>query len=148
MVNTQLQSLEQILHSQGLHAALEFLNQQVTHRFTAVYRLNKDSMEIVELVDKLNDPSTAPLSRVPFSQSFCEVAVRDGSLVTSNSALEKKLDGAPYQGVLTSYVGLPLMRPAGDLFGTLCHYDYEEQAISDDTFSFLQQASVLLVPLL
>ena len=89
MVNTKLQPLEQILHSQGLHAALEFLNQQVTHRFTAIYHLNKDSMEIVELVDKFNDPSTAPLSRVPLSQSFCEVAMRDGALVTSNSALDK-----------------------------------------------------------
>ena len=124
------------------------MNQQVTHRFTAVYRLNKDSLEIIELVDKLNDPSTAPLPRVPFSQSFCEIAVRDGSLVTSNSALEKRLDDARYQGILTSYVGLPLMRPTGDLFGTLCHYDYEEQPISDDAFSFLQQATVLLVPLL
>ena len=148
MVNTHLQTLEQILQSHDLRGALEFLNQQVSHRFTAIYRLNKDSMEIVELVDKLNDPSTAPLSRVPFSQSFCEIAVRDGSLVTSNSALEKRLDGATYQGILASYVGLPLMGSTGVLFGSLCHYDYQKQPISDDEFAFLQQASVLLVPML
>jgi hypothetical protein len=29
------------------------------------------------------------------------------------------------------------------LFGSLCHYDYE-QAVSDDEFSFLQQAAVVL----
>ena len=62
--------------------------------------------------------------------------------------LTKVLDSAPYQSIITNYAGLPLMRPTGDLFGILCHYDYEEQLIIDDAFSFLQQATVLMVPLL
>ena len=92
MTNTQTQALEDILNDKGLYSALEFLNQRVSHRFTAVYRLEKDMLEIVQLIDKLEDASTAPPMRVPFSQSFCEVAVEDGSLVTSNSALNSKLD--------------------------------------------------------
>lgn len=144
IMKNKLQQLEQILATDGLQSALEFLNQQVTHRFTAVYRLDKTDLEIVELIDKISDPSTAPLSRVPFSQSFCELVVQDGSLATTNSALDKKFDGRTYQGIIASYVGLPLLRPTGELFGSLCHYDYKEQPISDDEFSFLQQAAVLL----
>lgn len=144
MIKNRIQEFENILNTLGVHAALEFLNQQVTHRFTAIYRLDKADLEIVELIDKLNDPSTAPLPRVPFSQSFCELVVQEGSLTTINSARDKKLDGRTYQGIISSYVGLPLLRPTGELFGTLCHYDYSEQPISDDEFSFLKQAAVLL----
>ena len=145
MLTFQLDHLEEILNTQGLHSALAFLNQRVSHRFTAIYRLDKNDLEMIELIDKRNDPNTAPLSRVPFLQSFCEVAIRDGSLVTSNSMLDHRLDARPNQGIITSYVGLPLMQSEGNLYGTLCHYDYDEQSISDDEFAFLQQAAGLII---
>ena len=144
MPNTHIQQLEDILTGKGLNSALAFLNQRVPYRFTAIYRLNKDNLELVELVDKLDDPSTAPLARIPFSNSFCEVAVRDGSLVTPDTTLDKKLDGRPYQGIIKSYVGLPLMQATGALFGSLCHYDYDTQLIDDDEFAFLQEAAALI----
>ena len=121
MIKNELHDFEEILCGQGTHAALKFLNQRVSHRFSAIYRFDKNDLEIVELIDKLDDAASAPLSRVPFSQSFCEIAVRDGGMKTSNSALDKKLDGLPNQGILLSYVGLPLMQHAGKLYGTLCH---------------------------
>ena len=89
MIKNELNDFEEILRRQGTYAALKFLNQRVSHRFSAIYRLDKNDLEIVELIDKLDDAATAPSSRVPFSQSFCEVAMRDGALVTSNSALDK-----------------------------------------------------------
>ena len=144
MVKNELDDFEEVLCSQGAYAALKFLNQRVSHRFSAIYRLDKDDLEIVQLIDKLDDAATTPASRVPFSQSFCEVAIRETSFKTSNSALDKKLDGLPNQGVLLSYVGLPLMQDAGNLYGTLCHYDTIEQVISDDEFAFLQQAAALM----
>lgn len=144
MIKNELNDFEEILRRQGTYAALKFLNQRVSHRFSAIYRLDKNDLEIVELIDKLDDAATAPSSRVPFLQSFCEIAIRDNGVKTSNSALDKKLDGLPNQGVLLSYVGLPLMQQAGNLYGTLCHYDTTEQVISDDEFAFLQQATALL----
>ena len=144
MMKSELRDFEEILHRQGTHSALKFLNQRVSHRFSAIYRLDKNDLNIVELIDKLDDAATVPASRVPFSQSFCEIAVREGSFKTSNSALDKKLDGLPNQGVLLSYVGLPLMQQAGNLYGTLCHYDTTEQNISDAEFAFLQQAAALM----
>ena len=144
MIKNELNDFEEILRRQGTYAALKFLNQRVSHRFSAIYRLDKNDLEIVELIDKLDDAATAPSSRVPFSQSFCEIAVREASFKTSNSALDKRLDGLPNQGVLLSYVGLPLMQQTGSLYGTLCHYDTTEQVINDDEFAFLQQAAELL----
>ena len=144
MIKNELHDFEEILRDQGTYAALRFLNQRVSHRFSAIYRLDKNDLEIVELIDKLDDAATAPSSRVPFSQSFCEIAVREASFKTSNSALDKRLDGLPNQGVLLSYVGLPLMQQTGSLYGTLCHYDTTEQVISNDEFAFLQQAAALM----
>ena len=144
MVKSQIQKFEDILSGEGLHSALEFLNQQVLHRFTAIYRFDKADVEIVDFIDKLNDAATAPTSRVPFLQSFCEVAVQEGGITTSNSALDKRFDARPYQGIITSYVGLPLIHSEGDLYGTLCHIDYDQQVISDDEFAFLQQAAQLM----
>ena len=144
MVKNELHDFEEILRRQGTYAALKFLNQRVSHRFSAIYRLDKNDLEFVELIDKQDDTATGPSSRVPFSQSFCEIAIREASFKTSNSALDKKLDGLPNQGVLLSYVGLPLMQHTGNLYGTLCHYDTTEQVISDDEFAFLQQAAALM----
>ena len=145
MTTTEIQELEEILGSLGLHTALKFLNQRVTHRFTVVYRLDKNNLEIVNLIDKLDDAATAPASPVPFSHSFCEVAVQEGSIITCNSALDKRLDAKPQQGIITSYVGLPLMHSEGGLYGTLCHIDYDHHVISDDEFAFLQQAAQLMI---
>lgn len=144
MITTEIQELEEILGNQGLSGALKFLNQRVTHRYTAIYRLDKNNFEIVLLIDKLDDAAQAPPSRIPFYQSFCEIALQDGGFITSNSAFDKRLDAKPLQGVITSYVGLPLMHSGGDLYGTLCHIDYDHQPISDDEFAFLQQAALLI----
>lgn len=120
------------------------MNRRVAHRCTVVYRVDGDNLEMVELVDKLGDPATAVPAPILLSQSFCQVALRDGELVTSDSTFDIRLDGKTYQGVIKSYVGLPLSHSRGTLFGTLCHYDFSEQPIDDDEFDFLQKAAAAL----
>ena len=64
--------------------------------------------------------------------------MRDGAVMTSNSVTDKRFDGKFSQGVVISYVGLPLVQPGGGLFGSLCHIDYKENRIDEDEFVFLQ----------
>jgi GAF domain-containing protein len=78
---------------------------------------------------------SSALPDAPLGDSFCQFAIRDKEFVTANTATDKTLDGHRYQGVVASYVGLPLMK-SGALFGTLCHYDFVEQVIADDEFAF------------
>ena len=144
MIKDQLGQFELAVASRGLRGGLVFLNQRVKHRCTVMYSLNGDKLEMVELVDKLHDPATAVPAPIPLSQSFCQITLQDGQLSTSDSAGDSRLNGKTYQGVIKSYVGLPLSRSAGTLFGTLCHYDFDEQTIDDDEFQFLQQAAVVL----
>ena len=137
-MNSDLSRFETLLSTEGLHAALKFLNQRVPHRFTAVYRLDDLVLRVVDMVDKdgLNDMQ---LESVPLGDSFCQFALRDGSFLTAGSGGDSRLDGHPYQGVVESYVGLPLARADGELFGTFCHFDLAGRPVNDEEYTFLTQ---------
>ncbi len=142
-VNSSLSEFENLLSTAGLHAGLTFLNGRVPHRFTAVYRLDQLMLHMVDMVDKdgLNDMK---LEAVPLGDSFCQFALRDGSFLTTRSADDPRLDGHPYQGVMESYIGLPLARADGELFGTFCHFDLAGRPVHDDEYAFLTQVAAVL----
>ena len=146
-LNSTLSTLENLLRTDGLHAALTFLNERVPHRFTAIYRLDDSMLRVVDMVDKegLNDME---LEAVPLGDSFCQFTLRDGSFLTASSGADKRLDGHPYQGVVQSYVGLPLTGADGQLFGTFCHFDIAGRPVNDDEYAFLTQAAGVLPPFL
>lgn len=81
---------------------------------------------------------------VPLETSFCQYVLRDGQFITGDSSLDNRLDGHPYQGVMGSYVGLPLQGNADSLMGTFCHFDFENRQLPDDEFAFLQRVARLL----
>lgn len=138
--------LSESLNSGGLEAGLRFLNQRVDHRFTAVYRLQDMVLHNVELIDKIqgDDLVRSGLQAVPLGESFCQFVMRDGFFRVSRTTGMEALDGHPHQGVMESYVGLPLMSSPDQMFGTLCHFDFAERALPDEEFAFLQRVARLL----
>ncbi|MES1161980.1 MAG: GAF domain-containing protein, partial [Rhizobacter sp.] len=66
--------------------------------------------------------------------------IRDGHFKTSDSATDHRLDGHPYQGVMVSYHGVPILL-GGEIGGTLCHFDLAAHALTDDEFELLRQAA-------
>ncbi len=138
--------LSESLNSGGLEAGLRFLNQRVDHRFTAVYRLQDMVLHNVELIDKVegDDQVRSGLQAVPLGESFCQFVLRDGFFRVSRTTGMAALDGHPHQGVMESYVGLPLMSSPDKMFGTLCHFDFAERALPDEEFAFLQRVARLL----
>ncbi|MDW5444882.1 hypothetical protein [Polaromonas sp. SM01] len=139
-----LADLETVLTTAGLHQGLTFLNQRVSHRFTAIYRLDGLMMRVVDMVDKEGGMDASTLEAVPLGDSFCQFAMKEGRFVTTQSSQDTRLNVHPYQGVVESYVGLPLTRGAGELFGTFCHYDFTGRPISDEEYVFLTQVASLL----
>lgn len=138
-------SLEAALGRGGLQEGLRFLNGRVAHRFSAVYRLEDQMLHNVQLVDKVEDGfDRTALQSLPLGDSFCQFVMRDGLFRTSKTSELDTLDGHPYKGVLESYVGLPLMKTPGELYGTLCHFDFAEKAVSDEEFDYLQKVARLL----
>ena len=136
-----ISSLSQVLCTEGIVAALAFLNRRVEHRCTAIYRLEAMTVRNVYLYDRQGELLPESLGVVPLQDSFCQHVMRDGAFGTSNSTADTRLDGGPFQGVVMAYHGVPLLDDAGQLFGSLCHFDFESRPLSDEEFAFLQQAA-------
>lgn len=132
----------------GLAAGVHALGDGVPHRYTGVYALNGGTLRNVVLCDKQGEIVPAFLAEVPLGVSFCQFVIRDGLFRTDNSANDRRLDGHPYQGVMVSYHGVPLIDESGELCGTLCHFDVDEFELADEEFALMQKAARVLPPFL
>ena len=127
----------EVLGSCGPQEALKYLNAGVGHRYTSLYRLSKSTLINLALHDKLDQVRPQFLAEVPFQDSFCQFVLRDGAFRTGDSSKDSRLDGSPYQGVIISYHGAPIVW-AGEVWGALCHFDFEITALPDEEFELLQ----------
>lgn len=142
-VRGTLEGIELELAQGGLASALKVLNDRVPHRFTAVYRLEGPLLRNIATVDKHLHLDPLDLRTVPLKDSFCQFVLRDGLFVTSSSGDDTRLAGHPYQGVMKSYVGVPIRR-ADAMVGSLCHFDLDDHEIADDEYLLLEQVARLL----
>jgi GAF domain-containing protein len=135
-----LEQFSEIHQTEGALEALRYLNAGVPHRYTAVYELLPNVLKNVALFDKVGEMQPDFLAEVPFEDSFCKFVVRDGLFRTTDSALDSRLNGHPYQGVVLSYHGAPIVWRK-EVWGTICHFDLAEQALADDEFELLKAAA-------
>lgn len=133
-----------VLEAKGAVAALQYLNQGVPHRYSAIYRFAGPLLRNVHLHDKLGEVRPEYLVAVPFEQSFCQFVLRDRAFQTDDSGADPRLVGHPYRGVVVSYHSVPVVTERGDLWGTLCHFDTRALSISDEEFELLQGAARVL----
>jgi GAF domain-containing protein len=148
MANDRLNQLRSALNGAGIEGGLRFLNQPIEHRYTALYRLRDSTLKNVGLYDKAGEVKPEYLAEVPLEVSFCQFVLRDGRFLTTDSSLDDRLHGHPYQGVMMAYHGVPVRDEQGHLYGTLCHFDLVQRELSDEHFELLQQAASMLVPFL
>ena len=141
-IGRNVQSLKAALDTQGAAAALAFLNAGVKHRYSAVYRLEGGKLKNVLLHDKADEMRPDFLAEVALETSFCQFVIRDGYFQTSDSGTDHRLDGHPYQGVMVSYHGVPILS-AGEIWGTLCHFDVLPQPLPDHEFELLRAAATI-----
>ena len=142
-VSEALAGYQLLLETEG-PAALGYLNARVPHRYTAVYRLADGTLRNIHIYDKLGEITPEFLQEVPLQDSFCQFVLKDGMFSTCDCAADSRLDGHKYQGTMGSYHGLPILDNAGELFGTICHFDTERFALSDEEFEVFKQAAKLL----
>ena len=144
MTSNPSKELEAVLAENGLRAGLVFLNARVAHRWTAVYRLDGSVLRLVAVVDKLGDRSSSGAPNATLADSFCQFVIDHGPFLVINAKNDARVISSSYRGPVVSYVGLPLTRGPGELFGTFCHYDFCAQPMSDEEYLFLHQAVPLL----
>lgn len=138
------ESFAALLSEGRAQAALDYLNQGVPHRYSAIYRFDGELLRNVLLSDKRDEVRPDFLLAVPFEHSFCQFVLRDKSFRTEDSRVDRRLDGHPYQGIVISYHSVPLISDSGALWGTMSHFDMRSHPLPDAEFHLLERAARLL----
>lgn len=133
------------LDTEGVMAALKSLNARVAHRFTAVYKFQGEMQRAVFIYDKLGRPD-ACLNTVAVADSFSQFATPSRPFCVTDSATDDRLGKHRYRGVVASYYGVLLTQASGKPAGSLCHFDFNPQAMpAPEECVFLNRAKNLLL---
>lgn len=129
----------------GVRRGLEVLNTYSQHRFTAVFRFESSTLRNLHLVDR-DDPKVERCPDQPVLESYC-IYVRESAqkFVTDDSSHDVRVAGHPKQKLVQSYCGIPLFTPEGELFGTICHFDYEARPFSTEEVVVLEDVAADLL---
>ncbi len=141
-----LTQLHHTLQTQGVLPALALLNAGSDCRFTAAFEHVGDVLVNRYFHDRLGEPMPTFLAEVPYVDSFCQLAMRNGEFRSSNTAADSRVDYSPYQGMVLSYHAVPVQDSTLRYSGTLCHFDLQQVSLSDSAFGLLRQMARMLPP--
>lgn len=112
-----------ILASSGPRVALAYVLGLSEYRFIGIFRFKDGKANAALHYDRANPAVTAG-TEVPDTATYC-CYVRDGNglFTTANALTDPRLTRHPAREAVLAYCGIPILRPDGDLLGTLCHYD-------------------------
>ena len=139
-----LRQLKAILSGQDIRAAVIFLNGLTEHRFTALYRFDKETLVNLYFFDREN-PTQESTPDIPVMASYC-VFVRNSrsAFTTPDSLQDDRVHDHPKRKVVQSYCGVPLLDEDGKMFGTICHFDLRPIPISDENVELMEAVALLI----
>jgi GAF domain-containing protein len=119
-----LEIYEETLRENGIRGVLKRLNEQGAHRYTGIYYKVGDRLKNLYIYDREN-PEFAPFPDIPATSSYCSLVIRTCVAFSSESTLQDpRLADHPAREQVQSYCGAPLKRSNGEVFGTLCFFDF------------------------
>ena len=138
--------LRYLLQSLQINEALRELNATTGYRFTAVYRFTPSGAANLAIFDRQSDAPESLLV-VPEGASYCGI-VRDSrnAFLVTRSLEDGRIVKHPAREVVQSYCGVPLIGEDGEVFGSLCHFDFEPRVVSDDVTELMSEVSRYLSP--
>jgi GAF domain-containing protein len=112
-----------LLASNGPREALAYVLGLSEYRFIGIFRFQNGKANAALHYDRENPAVTAG-TEVPDTATYC-CYVRDskGHFTTANALTDPRLTQHPAREAVLAYCGIPILRPDGELLGTLCHYD-------------------------
>ena len=112
-----------ILATTGARDALAYVLGLSEYRFIGIFRFSDGKANAALHYDRENPGVTAG-TEVPDTATYC-CYVRDsnGLFTTANALTDPRLTRHPAREAVLAYCGIPILRPDGELLGTLCHYD-------------------------
>jgi len=138
----QLLAFKVCLARRGLQAALAFLNDRTTYRYTALYTVNHGDFRPLHVFDRC-DGHRDDLQSALFLDALCSITLADGAFITSDCSQDLRLK--PLGGTVVSYCGLVLAPLGGTACGVLCHFDMDHCEVKPCELAFLRAVTPLLL---
>jgi GAF domain-containing protein len=142
--SASMSALRGILRREGIRGVVIYLNGLTQHRFTSLYRFDKDRLENLCFYDREN-PAQESTPTIPVLASYC-VFVRNSAraFTLPDSLHDERVRGHPKQLEVRSYCGVPLVGEDGRVFGTVCHFDSQLRAITAENVELLEAVATIL----
>ena len=133
--------LRYLLQSLQINEALRELNATTGYRFTAVYRFTATGAANLAIFDRESEAPEALLV-VPEGASYCGI-VRDSrnAFLVTRSLEDGRIVRHPAREAVQSYCGVPLVGDDGEVFGSLCHFDFEPRDAPEQATALMSQVS-------
>ncbi len=134
-----------LLEEGRLADALGCLNAETPFRFTGVYRFDGLTLTNLFLFDRENGFASGGTA-TRLADTYCLWIHETLSVVQmSDSSIDPRAIGHSKRELVRSYCGGPIRDEDGNLFGTICHFDFAPHAgSSSDTLPILAEVGPLL----
>ena len=132
------------LERDGVHAALGYLNSRTRFRYTGAYRFSPPMLCSIAIFDREN-PALELCAEVEMSSTYCSIVGDSGAALTlDNAESDSRVRGHPAREQFAAYCGVPLFGPAGEAFGSLCHYDARPRIGTADHLELMHRVAPLV----
>lgn len=128
----------------GVREAVALLNSLTPHRFTSLYQFDGATLRNITFFDREN-PEVESCEDIPVEASYC-VFVRDLStkFMVQDAERDVRVRNHPKQTTVQCYCGVPLLDRDGNMFGSICHFDFKPGRIADRDVELLEYMARLL----
>jgi GAF domain-containing protein len=138
------QQFQATIDAQGLRGAMQWLNQQVPYRFTAIFRFDGDMLRNVCFVDKQN-PELISCTDQPITDSYCIYIYRTHEEFSVEASLtDLRVADHPKRQGYQCYYGIPLFDHDNRMLGTVCHFDEQPILVTEAIVSTLDELGQLI----
>lgn len=141
-MHTELSAFQDLLHRQGVHAALNYLNSRTPHRYTGIFRFDGPTLRNEALFDR-NQLHVTQSEPVPLAVTYCSLVGRQQAplqILDAATDLQAQAIDTP----VVSYCGVLIRDAQGMPYGTLCHYDLQRCQERTADLPLLEAAATLL----
>jgi hypothetical protein len=128
----------------GLRAAMQWLNDRVPYRYTAIFAFDGEMLRNICLIDKQNLDITK-CSDQPITESYCMYIRRSReSFQVEQAGLDERVEGHPKRRSIQCYYGIPLFDADGKILGTVCHFDSMPVRVTETVAEALDDLAPLI----
>jgi GAF domain-containing protein len=145
-LHPSLPAIKKLVSGGLVREALALLNSMTAHRFTALYRFDRETLRNMYFFDREN-PTVETTDAIPVMASYC-VYVRETNRAfeTTHAREDDRVRDHPKREVLQAYCGVPRLDEGGLSFGSVCHFDFAPRAISAENLALMEAFAGLIQP--